>query len=187
MLEDLAKKHNIWIAMGLNMGIPHSDIEDVVQEMYIRLNKYITDKSKIYYKDTGEINRFYVWVTLRNMWISIEQANKRNVLSYNYDIDNADTYYNESLVDEAYDKEYKEALDAVIRKVDEEVDTWDYWYDQKLWNVIFKNDISMRQLSRDTTISLTSIFNSMKKYKEKVRDAIDEDWQDFININWDKL
>lgn len=173
--------------MGLNMGIPSSDVEDVVQELYLRLNKYVGDESRIYYKDTGQINRFYVWVTLRNMWISIEQMKKRSPLSYNYDIADLNVDYKEELIVDSYDKDYMEALDKIVDLVDKEVDSWDHWYDQKLWNILFKNDISMRQLSRETTISLTSIFNSMKKYKEKVRNAIDEDWQDFINVNWDKL
>lgn len=173
--------------MGLNMGIPHHDVEDVVQELYLRLHKYVGDESKIFYKDTNEINRFYVWVTLRNMWISIEQMNKRSPLSYNYDLNNLDVDYKEDIIEDNYDKEYQDALEKIVQLVDEEVKSWDHWYDQKLWNILFKNDISMRQLSRDTTISLTSIFNSMKKYKSKVRKAIDEDWQDFINLNWDKL
>lgn len=185
MLEDLAKMHHIWVAMALNMGVPYEDSQDLVQEMYIRLNKYVGNEDKIYYKDTGEINRFYVWVTLRNMWISLETQKKRNPSSVNSSLDSVDL--SDDISDVDVDKEYKEAIETIISRIDKEVDSWDYWYDKKLFTILFRNDISMRQLSKETTISLTSIFNSMKGYKQKIRDKFSEDWEDIINSNFDKL
>jgi hypothetical protein len=185
MLEDLAKMHNIWMAMALNIGVPYSDREDLIQEMYIRLNKYVDDQSKIYYKDTGEINRFYVWVTIRNMWISFETQKKRNPASPNFLLE--DTEVADALIDFDPSDDYKQAIETLISRIDDEVDSWDYWYDQKLFNIMFRNDISMRQLSKETTISLTSIFNSMKIYKQKIRENFSEDWEDIINSNFDKL
>lgn len=185
MLEDLAKMHNIWLAMALNMGVPYEDSQDLVQEMYVRLNKYVGNEEKIYYKDTGEINRFYVWVTLRNMWISLETQKKRNPSSFAVSIDDSDI--SEEISDIQVDQDYKDAIETIIQRIDKEVDSWDYWYDKKLFNILFKNNISMRQLSKETTISLTSIFNSMKRYKQKIRDEFSEDWEDIINSNFDKL
>lgn len=185
MLEDLAKMHNIWVAMALNMGVPYEDANDLVQEMYIRLNKYVDDESKVYYKDTGEINRFYVWVTLRNMWISFETQKKRNPASPNFAIEESDI--EETLLDQDTDEEYRQAIDTIVSRIESEVDSWDYWYDKQLFGIIFRTNISMRQLSKETTISLTSIFNSMKIYKQRIRDKFSEDWEDIINSNFDKL
>jgi DNA-directed RNA polymerase specialized sigma24 family protein len=70
VLEDLGRKHELWLAMALNMGVPPSLAEDLIQEMYLRLHRYVKDESKVYYKDTGTINRFYIWTTIRNMWMS---------------------------------------------------------------------------------------------------------------------
>ena len=41
MMELLSKYHNLWISMGLSMGVPKHMVEDIVQEMYLRLNKYV--------------------------------------------------------------------------------------------------------------------------------------------------
>ena len=43
MIELLSKYHKLWISMGLSMGIPNHMVEDFVQEMYLRLNKYIKE------------------------------------------------------------------------------------------------------------------------------------------------
>ena len=77
MLEDLGKMHNIWVAMSLNLGVPPHMVEDLVQEMYLRIHKYITEKEKIYYQDKG-INRFYIWTVLRNMWKSVQTLKSKN-------------------------------------------------------------------------------------------------------------
>ena len=34
MLEDLAKMHNIWIAMALNMGVPYEELGSVKQDSF---------------------------------------------------------------------------------------------------------------------------------------------------------
>ncbi len=47
MMELLSKYHNLWVSMGLSMGIPQHLVEDIVQEMYLRLNKYVKNPEKI--------------------------------------------------------------------------------------------------------------------------------------------
>ena len=52
--------------MGLSMGIPKHLVEDFVQEMYLRLNKYVKNPDKIMYNET-EVNKFYVYITIKNL------------------------------------------------------------------------------------------------------------------------
>ena len=40
-MELLSKYHNLWIAMGLSIGIRNDLVEDFIHEMYLKLNKYI--------------------------------------------------------------------------------------------------------------------------------------------------
>jgi hypothetical protein len=47
--------------------------------------------------------------------------------------------------------------------------------------------VGMRQLARDTDISLNSIYNSIKKYKEIIREKFSEDWEDYINQDFDLI
>jgi len=185
VLEKLAEAHKIWVAMALNMGVTPWYVEDLVQEMYIRLSKYVDNPDKIFYKDTGQINRFYIWVTLRNMWISYQTSLSRNPFVHlSEDIVEMDWLHSTTEDDQ---DSYRDALEDIIHRIDDFVDTWDHWYDRKLFKIVFTNDISMRKLARETGISLTSIFNSFKKYKQSIREEFSEDWEDFINSNFDKV
>ena len=42
---------------------------EIVQEMYLRINDYVKDVNKIMYDDK-QINTFYVYITLRNIYYS---------------------------------------------------------------------------------------------------------------------
>lgn len=190
MLEDLGKMHNIWVAMAKNLGAPNSVAEDLVQEMYIRLNKYVKDPNKIYYKDTGEINRFYIWVTLRNMVLSYKGMKAKNVTFFLDDClrDEGDRRQIEdrpSMDELEVDKEL--ARDKIIQNIRQSIEEWEYWYDKKLFNLYYFTDMSMRDIARNTGISLTSIFNSCKNYRSRVLDKYKEDWEDFQNGEFDRI
>lgn len=190
MLQDLGKMHNIWVAMAKNLGAPNSVAEDLVQEMYIRLNKYVKDPNKIYYKDTGEINRFYVWVTLRNMVLSYKGMKAKNVTFFLDDClrDEGDRRQIEdrpSMDELEVDKEL--ARDKITQNIRRSIEEWEYWYDKKLFNLYYFTDMSMRDIARNTGISLTSIFNSCKNYRNRVLDEYREDWEDFENGEFDRI
>lgn len=179
MLEDIAKDHKLWIKMSLNMGVPNWYAEDLVQSMYLRIHNYVKDEAKVYYRP-NRINHFFIWTTLKNMWITYVNKAKRNPFVGLRDIMLEEDWYNANAVNEV-DDEQMLALDRLLDKIKEEVDGWDYWYDKKLFQVYFFTHVGMRQLSRDTGISLSSIYNSIKKYKDIIREKFAEDWEDYIN------
>ncbi len=75
MLEKLAVHHTLWIKMLVNMGCNVETAKDLVQDMYIRLHELVKEPKKIMYKD--DVNRYYVWTTLRNMYFShLRKSNK---------------------------------------------------------------------------------------------------------------
>lgn len=190
MLEDLGKMHNIWVAMARNLGVPLHLAEDLIQEMYIRLNKYVKDEAKIYYKDTGEINRFYVWMVIRNMTVSMRRAKGKNVTLFIDDClenENDRRQIEDKAVSDDFEMEKELARERLLNKVSEGVNDWEYWYDRKLFNLYYMSNMSMRDISRSTGISLTSIFNSCKNYKRNILEEFGEDWQDFENGEFDLI
>ena len=97
MLELLAKEHTLWIKMVINMGCYKDVAEDIVQEMYLKLHRLIKDENKIMYND-DEVNRFYVFVTLKNLYIDYRKAKGK----YNFfEFDERDE------VDDVFDDETK--------------------------------------------------------------------------------
>ena len=181
MMELLSKYHKLWISMGLSMGIPSHLVEDFVQEMYLRLNKYVKNPDKIMYSET-DVNKFYVYITIKNLYNDyLKEKSKYHMVR----LDDIDVVY--EVVEPTPEAQKKseiqrqKAEEKLIDMIQQEVNGWDRWYDQKLFKVYYETDISMRKLSKDTNISVTSIFNSCKNYKQILNTKFAEDFQDYIN------
>jgi predicted DNA-binding protein YlxM (UPF0122 family) len=63
-------------------------------------------------------------------------------------------------------------------KVWKEVNEW-HWYDHKMFEIYMNSDMSMRDISRETTISLSSIFNTIKNGKDRIKDRFKEDYKKY--------
>jgi len=167
--------------MGLSIGIPEDIVEDFVHETYLRLNKYVENPEKIMYNET-EVNKFYVYITIKNLWSDYSKAKSKYVV---YRIDNYDSEYvfntSDNIIYEQVDYERERAEASILSKINEEVESWDHWYDKKLFKLYYKTDMSMRKLAKETKISVTSIFNSCKNYKDILKSKFGEDFEDYLN------
>jgi DNA-directed RNA polymerase specialized sigma24 family protein len=171
VIKILADKHQDWIYMAKSFGVSDDDANELVQQMYIRICGYVKDVSKIMYND-DEVNTYYVYVTLRNLYLSnFHKLGNKFV-------------YSEDLPDEVVDyrnyesgiEEQKEQFDKVIDKVEAIVDDW-YWYDKRVFNIHFYDKMSMRKIARETKISLSSIFNTLSNGKKKIKEGAIEEYK----------
>lgn len=164
LLNILAEKHKDWINMAKSFGLSNEDANEIVQQMYLRINDYVDDVDKILYNET-EVNTFYVYVTMRNLYLSSTYKMKdRFVLWDNKKFSSLDT-----LIDDSNEiTEEKIQLDNLITHIESEVDKW-YWYDKKIFNIHIWDGMSMRKIARETKISLSSIFNTLSNSKSKIR------------------
>ena len=185
MLELLSKSHSTWIAMGLSIGIPRHLVEDFVHEMYLRLNKYVGDPKKIMYNEK-EVNKFYIYITLKNLWGDYAKARgKQKIIridDYDVSFEIVDASAEDNVI---YAKQSAE--DKILKKIQVEVENWEHWYDRKLFKVYYETDISMRKLAKETNISVTSIFNSCKNYKDIIKSKFGEDFEDYLNGDFDLI
>ena len=148
---------------------------EVVQEMYIRLSKYIDNPERIMY-DEDNINTYYVYVTMRNIYLTGIQKRNRYV---EYKPINEEAF-------EEFDKEREYAMEKILNGIRSRVEKW-YWYDKKLWEIHFDRQMSMRAIAAATTISLSSIFNTLKSCKNKIREEFGEDIEDYNNKDYDRI
>jgi len=169
VLDLLAGYHTEWLKMAHKFGAGDY-AEDIVQEMYIRLNKYVSDPERIMYK--GQPNKLFVWVTLRNMTRQFQ--NKKDLMVYTGDMVDYD------IAEEEYDMVEAEGFEKIIDKV-WEIMEGQHWYDQKMFEIYHTTGMSMRDIEKETGISLFSIFDTLKKSKEYVREKIQEDYEDLQN------
>ena len=182
MLEKLGKNHSLWIKMLINMGCDYVTAQDLTQEMYLRMHRLITDQKKIMYNDE-EVNRFFVYIVLRNMYSDYLKAKNKFVTFEYLETDSVEEQANDNFVQEMDDFDSQDGLEAISRAVNSEISSWRR-YDAMLANMYFKGDLSLRDIANGSGISLTSIFNSVKKYKQRIRHLLMEDYEDYINGDW---
>lgn len=175
MLDKLAEKHGLWLSMVLGFGCDYNTAQDIVQSMYLRIHKYVKDDKKIMYND-DEVNRFFIYVTLKNMYKSyISAANKFIWFEIRED-DAMDLELMECAFDDAVDY----AFQKLVGKINVEMESW-HKYDRILSEKYLKTDYSLRDIASGSGISLTSIFNSMRENKRILREKFSEDYEDFCN------
>lgn len=183
MLEKLAENHDMWIKMVVNMGCDVPTAQDIVQSMYLRMHRLVQDKKKIMYNDE-EVNRFFVFVTLRNMFIDFKKAkNKYEFFEY-FETDGKEL--SDEFMSEDVDFEEDEAFVYLTEQIAKEMGTW-LRYDIILSSIYFKTNYSLRDISGGSGISLTSIFNSIKNYRAKLKAKFGEDYEDYINGDYHLL
>lgn len=195
VLEVLAKNHDDWIKMAGSFGLNSCDVEDIVQEMYVCVDKAVSDVSRIMYSK-DKVNTFYIYTTLKHLhWQNFHKAGnirKRIDLRYSSELKYSDSdddlsmYKNymdlqNSVLDE-FDVDYKEKLTDVdmFNKIKTIYSDW-HWYDKKIFDLYFKDDMSMRQLASKTKISLSSIFNTIDNCRDKLKNKMKKDWDNYDN------
>lgn len=173
-LQILSECHDEWVSIIRSFGGGIYS-EDIVQETYLRIDK-AGSKNKIVID--GEINRGFMWITLRNNYINFSKQ-KSKVTK----IELKDYHINSSI---EYEKTRYIANDILDEKIHKEIKRW-HWYDRDLFLLITSGKSSMRKVSRDSTISLSSIANTINNCKKRLKIAIGEDFEDYINGDYKKI
>lgn len=159
ILELALSKHNEWIAMAKSLGCGDFS-EDIVQEMYLRIHKYANAPDRIMYND--EINKSFIYVTIRNLSRDLHKAKEksRQIILKDVNLESIDIA----------DEEFDDTLDQLNEVVKGNMCSWNP-YDKILFSYVYSEGISMRKLSRETGISLRSIFNTIQNAKESIKEA----------------
>lgn len=171
-LNKIALLHPEWIAIVNSFG-EYFLAEDIVQETYIKIirsnyaDKIVSDK----------VNRSLMWLVLRSVYIDHLRLQKHDKISL-------DSVFNLSI--EQIDLEKHESETKLDEKLKTEIESW-HWYDQKLFNLYMESELSMRDIAKETDISLTSIFHTLKNCKEKLREAVEEDYTDYLNKDYELI
>jgi len=163
ILELLAKRNDEWIRMAMSFGADRDTAKDLVQDMYLRMYKYVENPERIMYNE-DEVNTYFVFVVLRNLFISSQKSMSFEMLEEidgemeepNYDSENA---YNR-LLDELWD----------------EVESW-HWYDTKLFKLYHNTDMTIKKISEETKISERSIWNTLDNGRKRIQTNRKEAYQ----------
>ncbi len=148
--------------------------EDIVQETYIMLMKWSSEEKM--FKD-GNISKGYMWHALKNTFL--QHLNKNNKIKF-ISIEEAHNLTEENNTEE------NEAYNDLLNNIDSECNNW-HWYDKQLFELYKNTNKSLRQISSETNISVTSIFNTIKTCKKRIKNNIGEDYEDFLNKDYELI
>jgi RNA polymerase sigma factor (sigma-70 family) len=175
-LRYAAKDHKKWVSIVCSFGGCHI-AEDIVQEAYLVLYKYTDEESVV---ENGRVNQGYMFYTLRSVYVQYNKIKQRvQVVSID------DEEYTSQIPDHSQmDEEI--GYHSFIKLLDKEMENFN-WYDRKLWKLYSQTDMSIRKIAAETTISWVSIFNSLKNIKNKLKEALHEDYEDYKNKDYEYL
>lgn len=173
-LEILNEHHDEWVAMVRSFG-ETMYCEDLVQETYIRIfqanaqNRAVID---------GKANKSFMYISLRNNFINLskQRAKVRKQQIEDFNMQSRGHAPDDMFI----------ANDILEKKIEAVMDQW-HWYDKGIFLLVINGPHSMRKISRDTTISLSSISNTIKKCKKRLRDELGEDIEDYFNNDFKQI
>tara|TARA_R110001632_G_scaffold231957_1_gene371553 strand:+ start:2841 stop:3332 length:492 start_codon:yes stop_codon:yes gene_type:complete len=160
LLELAYLKHKDWIRIVKSFGCNPSSAEDIVQEMYIQLNKDILKGLDLSFK--GDINHFYCYKVLRGIYCNIYKKEAKQIKIYLEDMDELKQAENLG-IDEAEYALRKGKIDKLLNDL--------YWYDRKVFEIIASGK-SIASLSRETNISYYSLYNTYTNAKKHIKENI---------------
>ena len=147
----VATKHKQWLEIVTTFGCKPEVAEDLVQEMYIKIQLKLEKGLDIMYNEK-EINYYYIYKTLRNLFYDLKRKGKNITMVSMDDIHLTTTDVN---FDEPYDK----IQDELSRM---------FWYDRKVFEIINEGE-SIAEFSRKSLIHYYSLYNTYNKVKNKLK------------------
>ena len=146
------EKHNDWISIVLSFGCNPSVAEDIVQEVYIKLDRLLDKGLDATYGD--EVNYYYVYKQLRGTYLNLKKQKDKINMQYIEEMGIPDKE-----VDIAEDEKYD--VLQLMKNLDTELEQL-YWYDKKVFEIIMGGK-KIAELSRDTDIGYYSLYNTFRK------------------------
>lgn len=146
MLEELCKRDKDWRRMAFHICKSKDIADDIVQDMYIKFSNY--NKS---------LNEYYIFFALKSIFLDYLRKEKTKV------------ELNENLCNfDEYDLEQDKIKELALEKVKQLP-----YFEKELLTVT--QEISQRQLARETDISFIVINQTIKKTKQQL-------WQDLKKL-----
>lgn len=142
VLEELAKKDKEWRKMAFHICKDRCIADDLVQDMYL----YFANYSK-------KFNDYYVYFAIKHIYLRSLQRNKLQTVEL---IDNF------NFTNDSYDFELDQIKETLLQGIER------LPFFEKTLLKLTTQEISQRELSRQTNINLLVINQTVKKTKEQL-------------------
>tara|TARA_R110001583_G_scaffold121731_4_gene272912 strand:+ start:1915 stop:2502 length:588 start_codon:yes stop_codon:yes gene_type:complete len=189
-LSQVAKYHDLWLQIAENLGAKDY-AQDIIQEAYIKLDKY-NCKDKIL-KD-NKVSKGYMFFVIRSLFLNYVKAKSK---IRKVDLDANHTKENLRMPASDYQRicfdltsedtlEEERAFGKLCDKMDKELESL-HWYDRRIFEIYRDTPLSIRGMSKETQISFVNIFHTLKKVKQVMRDKFQEDYEDYLFGDYERI
>tara|TARA_R100000995_G_scaffold20595_1_gene8584 strand:+ start:4106 stop:4633 length:528 start_codon:yes stop_codon:yes gene_type:complete len=155
LIDLLAKKHNDWIRVARSLGANDHIAKDIVQNMYLKIHDWAERNQKSILYTDKEVNYYFVFKVLNTLYMDYLRKNKKYIPTINT------RTFEKSNEDALQQIEFTEDLKSKLTNL--------HWYDQRIFNIVVIQGMSMLQLSELTGISYYSIKRTIKKVKKHLK------------------
>lgn len=156
VLTLIAKDHDKWLRISKSFGLD-DDAEDLVQDMYLKINDWKGKYDKTLMFNESEVNHYFIFRVLRNLFL--DKCKKKNINV------SMQEYFEPTANYSSF--EYKEQLDVI----QEEIKSW-HLYDRKIYELIYVEGYSMLELSKLTGIDYYSIYRTKNKIEKLLKNKM---------------
>ena len=176
ILDVLCIKHEQWLKYIKSFGCPDDIAEDYVQEMYIKIFNYSQRKDNDLMYDENDVNYYFIYVTLKNMYYDDLRKSKKQFL-----VDLSDDFIQDET--EYTEKEYhikNDAKNVWIDRLNLEIQSIEDYNRKKanliyikfIFDKIFVEQMSVTKLSQEVGITYWSLRNTVLIIKDQIKNEI---------------
>tara|TARA_R100000935_G_scaffold194_2_gene512 strand:- start:1507 stop:2097 length:591 start_codon:yes stop_codon:yes gene_type:complete len=182
-IKELVKNQAIWFRYLKHWGCNIDTAKDLVQELYIQIDTYLKKHNTSIMYDETEINHYFVYVTLYNMFCTLKRAEKKvTLVSLDYmpelsedqhKEESNEEYNNYRAIQEWFLHDDFLSFTQVVQDDNKILDDYDKdkmfnFYQRKIFEEVFLNNKKISKLSRDTNISYYSLYNTVQNIKKQI-------------------
>ena len=164
MLQILSRHHDLWISYVLSFKVNPDTAKDIVQEFYLKMSNFDGDIM------IGEkINFYFVYLVLRNMVFDLKKKEKRFYFTEEIPAIEEEEYIETDTSKSQYITKWlnEHNLDELNLEDTENIKKI---YNACVFNEVMLENKSIAELSRETTISYYSLYNTVKIIKNEIKD-----------------
>ena len=147
--------------------------------MYIKVDTYLKTHDKDIAYDGDDVNIYFIYITLRNMFFDLKRKEKRNKFVDDYDFSKiedetfdspteGDFEKHRAIIDWFEDKDYLELSEKEDFLLEYDREKLSKYYLRKIFDEVFLNQQKVTVLSRNTNITYWTLRNTIKIIKKQI-------------------
>jgi hypothetical protein len=176
ILDLLFLKHKMWLNYIKSFDCSDAIAEDYVQEMYIKIYLYVEKNGNELMYNKDEVNFYFIYVTLKNMYYDdLRRAKRIKLEPISHDIIQDESEYSEFdfyLKNDAIEAWHDNLINE-INEIDGYTRTKaNLYYVKFIFDMVFVKRVSVSELSRRVGITYWSLRHTVLLIKKQIKEKI---------------